>query len=187
MTEFAHERRMPSKTANPAPWRVMRNLPSASGGSTIVTRDGPREQEDPVNPVRAFVAGVIGAIAMSLLMIWLRAIGIPLHLELRLASMLGMQVWAVGFVAYLIIGGITGLIYALAFEYILNEAGIGPGLMVGACHSIFAGFIWAQLSGPGRFWDNFGPGGIAALFLLHFVYGAIVGALYRTQHHLAWA
>jgi len=178
---------MPSKTANPAPWRVMRTLPSASGGSPIVTRDGPREQEDPVNPVRAFVAGVIGAIAMSLLMIWLRAIGIPLHLELRLASMLGMQVWAVGFVAYLIIGGITGLIYALAFEYILNEAGIGPGLMVGACHSIFAGFIWAQLSGPGRFWDNFGPGGIAALFLLHFVYGAIVGALYRTQHHLAWA
>jgi hypothetical protein len=140
-----------------------------------------------VNPARAFVAGVAGAIVMSLLMIWLRAIGIPIHLELRIASMLGLHAWVVGLIAYLLIGGIVGLIYALVFEYILNDAGIGPGLMVGACHSIFAGFIWSQLTGPGRFWENFGAAGIAALFLLHFIYGAVVGGLYRTEHHLAWA
>lgn len=166
----------------------MRNLPSASVREYDRSRgEASEKQEVPVNPARAFVAGVVGAIVMSLLMIWLRAIGIPLHLEMRLASMIGIHVWAAGLAAYLIIGGIVGLIYALAFEYILNEAGVGPGLMVGACHSIFAGFIWAQLTGPGRFWDNFGPGGIAALFLLHFVYGAVVGALYRTEHHLVWA
>jgi len=140
-----------------------------------------------VNPARAFVAGVIGALAMSLLMIWFRAIGVPLHLELRLAAMLGLHAWIVGLIAYLIVGGIIGLIYALVFEYVLNQAGIGAGLMVGACHSIFAGFIWAQFAGPGRFWDALGAPGIAALFLLHFVFGAIVGGLYRTRHHLAWA
>jgi hypothetical protein len=140
-----------------------------------------------VNPARAFVAGVVGAAVMSLLMVWFRAIGVPLHLELQLAAMLGVHVWIVGFIAYLLIGGIVALIYALVFEYILNEAGVGPGLMVGACHSIFAGFIWSQLRGPGQFWDSYGAAGIAALFLLHFVYGAIVGGLYHPRHHLAWA
>lgn len=140
-----------------------------------------------MNPARAFVAGVVGALAMSLLMIGLRAIGVPLHLEMRLASMIGLHGWIVGLVAYLIIGGIVGLIYALAFEYILNQGGIGAGLMVGACHSIFAGFIWAHLPGPGQFWDSLGPAGIASLFLVHFLYGAFVGGLYQTKHRLAWA
>lgn len=140
-----------------------------------------------MNATRAFVAGIIGALALSLIMIWLRAIGVPIHLELQLASVLGTHLWIVGLIAYLIIGGITALIYALVFEYILNEAGIGAGLLVGACHTIFAGFIWAHLPGPGQFWDGLGPAGIAALFLLHFVFGAIVGGLYRTRHHLAWA
>ncbi|HWK12239.1 MAG TPA: hypothetical protein VNR64_19415 [Vicinamibacterales bacterium] len=140
-----------------------------------------------MNPARAFVAGVIGALAMSLLMIGLRAIGVPLHLEVQLAAMIGVHAWIVGLMLYLLIGGIVGLIYALVFEYVLNEAGVGPGLMVGACNAIFAGFIWSQLAGPGRFWDGLGAPGIASLFLLHFVYGAIVGALYRTEHHLAWA
>ena len=140
-----------------------------------------------MNPARAFMSGVIGALVMSLLMMSLRAIGMPIQLELRLASLIGLHAWLAGLIVYLIIGGIVGLIYALVFEYILNEAGVGPGLMVGACHSIFAGFIWSRLGGPGPFWENFGVAGIAALFVLHFVYGAIVGGLYRTEHHLAWA
>src|SRR5690348_16165140 len=47
-----------------------------------------RKKEDIVNAARAFVAGIIGAVVMSLIMIGLRAIGVPLHLELRIAGML---------------------------------------------------------------------------------------------------
>jgi hypothetical protein len=140
-----------------------------------------------VNPARAFIAGIVGALVMSLIMMWLRAIGIPIHLELRLAAIVGLHAWIVGFIAYLLIGGIVALVYATIFEYVLNQAGVGAGLMVGACHSIFAGFIWSQVAGPGQFWDSFGPAGIATLFLLHFVYGGIVGALYETQHRLVYA
>ena len=139
-----------------------------------------------MNAGRAFVAGVVGAVVMSLIMIWLRAIGVPIDLELQLASVVGSQAWIVGLIAFVIIGGITALVYALAFEYILNDAGVGAGLLVGANNSIVAGFIWAHLPGPGQFWDRLGPAGIASLFLLHFVFGAIVGALYQTRHHLAW-
>jgi hypothetical protein len=120
-------------------------------------------------------------------MVWLRAIGVPIHLESRLASVLGTHVWLVGLCAYLVIGGITALVYALAFEYILNAAGVGAGVLVGACNTIVAGYIWAHMPGPGQFWDALGPAGIASLFLLHFIFGAVVGGLYRTRHHLAWA
>ena len=139
-----------------------------------------------MNPGRAFIAGVIGALAMSVIMIWLRAIGVPIHLELKLAAMLGTSLWIVGLVAYLLIGGVLALGYAVVFEYVLNQAGIGAGLLVGACHTIAAGFVWSQLTGPGPFWFSFGSSGIATLFLLHFVFGAIVGGLYRTEHKLAY-
>ena len=124
---------------------------------------------------------------MSLTMVGLRAIGVPIRLELELAAMLGTQVWLVGLLAYVVIGGITALLYALVFEYILNDAGVGAGLLVGACNAIAAGFIWSQLQGPGQFWDGLGAAGIASLFLVHFVFGGIIGGLYRTKHRLAWA
>lgn len=139
-----------------------------------------------MNAGRAFGAGVIGAAIMSAIMVWLRAVGVPLHIELRLAAILGTHLWIVGLAAYLLIGGIIGLGYAAVFEWVLHQAGVGPGLLIGACHTIFAGFVWSQLSGPGRFWENLGVPGIAALFLLHFLYGAIVGGLYRTEHVLEY-
>ena len=137
-----------------------------------------------MNTGRAFVAGVIGALVMSFIMIGLRAAGIPLHIESQLAAVLGTRVWAVGFAAHVIIGGLIGLAYAVVFEFVLNEAGVGPGILVGACNTIFAGFVWAALGGPGSFWHTLGVGGIVALFVVHVTYGAIVGGLYRTQHVL---
>jgi hypothetical protein len=139
-----------------------------------------------VNPGRAFAAGLIGAALMSLIMIVFRTTGTPIHLELRLAAMVGTHIWIVGFLLYLLVGGVCALGYAVVFEYVLNQAGIGPGLLIGACHTIFAGFFWANVAGPGPFWDSFGPEGMALLFLLHFTYGAAVGALYRMKHVVAY-
>jgi hypothetical protein len=61
-----------------------------------------------------------------------------------------------------------------------------PGLLLGACNTIFAGFFWSLVSGPGQFWEHFGASGIATLFLVHFVFGAVVGGLYRTRHVLEY-
>jgi hypothetical protein len=123
---------------------------------------------------------------MSSIMLLLRAIGVPLHIEVRLAALVGSSLWIVGFAIYLLVGGLLGIVYALVFEYVLNEAGAGPGLILGACNTIVAGFFWAPLNGPGRFWDRLGAEGVAALFLVHLVYGAVVGSLYRTEHTVAY-
>ena len=119
---------------------------------------------------------------MSLLMVLLRAAGVPLHIELRLAAALGTRIWLIGFVAHLLIGGIIGVVYAIVFEYVLQTSGVGPGVLLGAVNTIFAGFAWAFVGGPGRFWSDFGPAGVGALFLVHIVYGAVVGGLYKNEH-----
>jgi hypothetical protein len=135
-----------------------------------------------MNVGRAFIAGVCGTLIMSLVMIGLRAAGLDLHVEQQLATMLGLNAWIVGFIVFLIIGGLVGIIYACVFEWILHQAGIGAGMLTGAYNSIFAGFFWSFAGGPGPFWMRLGAGGIGSLFLVHFVYGATVGVIYKTEH-----
>jgi len=130
---------------------------------------------------RAFVAGIAGALVMTLVMLWFRTLGSPLGIESRLAMLLGTRVWAVGFAAHLLIGGALAVVYALVFEYVLHQSGIGVGLILGAYNTIFAGFVWAALGGPGAFWGGVGPLGTIALFLSHLAYGAVVGGLYRSE------
>lgn len=139
-----------------------------------------------MNGGRAFIAGVIATAVVSAVMVGLRAVGLPLHIEASLAALVGTHISIVGFLLYLLIGGAIAILYAFVFEFVLNQAGVGAGLMVGACNTIAAGFIWSLVNGPGRFWEHFGAPGIAALFLVHFLYGAVVGALYRTEHKLAY-
>lgn len=139
-----------------------------------------------MNAGRAFVVGIAGTVIMSLIMAALRQAGVPLHVEARIAQWFGTGAWEVGFLAYVLLGGVIALAYAAIFEWVLHQAGVGPGLLLGACNTIVAGFIWARLAGPGQFWQHFGAAGMAALFLTHFAYGAVVGGLYRTRHQLEY-
>ena len=139
-----------------------------------------------MNAGRAFLAGVIGAVVMSLIMTGLRWLGVPLQIELRLAAMLGAGSLVLGLILHLLIGGLVGLVYALVFEYAFEQSGVGPGVIVGAINAMLAGFLWAAFDGPGRFWTSFGPVGAIAILLVHMTYGATVGTLYKAQHHYVY-
>lgn len=130
---------------------------------------------------RAFVAGIAGALVMTAIMIGFQSFGIRMGIEARLAAVLGLRVWVAGFAVHVLIGGALGLAYAYVFEHVLHQSGIGVGLMLGAFNTIFAGFVWAALGGPGAFWDAAGPQGIIALFVSHLAYGAVVGGVYRSD------
>jgi len=140
-----------------------------------------------VYPRRAFIDGIVAAAVANGILVLLRAAGLRLDIDTQLAALFGMSSWVVGLALYLLIGGAFALVYAVIFEWALNQAGVGPGLLLGAWHTIVAGFIWASTTDPGRFWVHFGAAGIAALFLVHFVYGGIVGGMYRTKHTLRYA
>lgn len=133
---------------------------------------------------RAFLAGVVGALAMSLVMAFLRAVGIPVHIEAQLATVLGTKAWIVGFAAHLLIGGAVGVGYGIMFERVLPESGVGLGVLLGAINTIFAGFAWAVIGGPGRFWSEVGPPGVIALFVAHITFGAVVGATFKAEQKM---
>jgi hypothetical protein len=137
-----------------------------------------------MHPGRAFMAGIVGALVMSLVMAGLRAAGVPLRIESELAALLGTKLWIVGLAAHLAIGGALGIVYGMAFELVLHESGVGPGVILGAQNAIIAGFVWAALGGPGHFWTAVGPQGIVALFVAHMTFGAVVGATFKAEERL---
>ena len=137
-----------------------------------------------MNTGRAFVSGIVAAAIATGVILLLRTTGLSLDIDTRLAALFGASSWIVGVGIYFLIGGVLALAYAAFFEWALHQAGVGPGILIGAWHTILAGFAWAGTTDPGKFWVHFGAAGIASLFLVHFVYGGVVGGLYRTRHAL---
>lgn len=149
----------------------------------------------------AFVAGVVGGAAMSLLMWMARTMmDMPANLEMMLGTMLGMMpgptAWLIGLVMHLLISGLIALIYAWGFERVTHRAGWLVGAGFGVLHAIIAGLVMGmmpamhplmpeQMPPPGAYMSNLGAMGVIAEFMLHIVYGAIVGAIYRPVVHPA--
>lgn len=146
----------------------------------------------------AFVAGVVGGAAMSALMWMARMMmGMPANLEMMLGTMVmppGTTAWIIGFVMHLMISGAIALLYAWGFEHVTHRAGWLVGAGFGILHAIVAGMVMGMMPmmhprmpdpmmAPGAYMSNLGMMGVIAEFMLHIVYGAIVGAMYGTVLH----
>ena len=142
---------------------------------------------------RAFAAGVVGALVMSVLMALARSMGMQVNLEMMLGTMMGgppsPTKWIMGFVMHLIIGGLWALVYAAGFEYLTHRASWAIGLGFALVHALIAGvfmgmmpaihpLIPEMMPAPGAFMAHLGLMGVIAEFMLHLIYGAIVGAMY---------
>ncbi len=158
---------------------------------------------------KAFLAGVIGGVVMTVLMFMGRMMGMTeMNLEMAMGSMMTQSVssisWIIGFVMHLMISGLIALVYAYGFEYITHKAGWLTGAGFAVIHTIIAGIFMGmmgmmhplmvasqpvpdgKLLAPGFFASNFGMMTVIAVIMLHLIYGAIVGALYTPAHqHVA--
>lgn len=145
---------------------------------------------------KAVTAGLIGAVAMTVIT-WMGRIfmGMPVNMEMMLGTMFGlppaMAAWVIGFAMHLMAGAVFALIYAAIFEYVTHRAGWGIGAGIGVGHTIFSGFMMGavpmmhplipeQMPAPGMFMVNV-PMGVIAFFMLHIIYGAIVGGMYSSS------
>jgi len=149
---------------------------------------------------KAFTAGVVGGAVMTGIM-WLARtfMGMPMNLEMMEGTMLvrppGPVAWGVGFLMHLMISGLIAFVYAWGFERVTHRAGWLVGAGFGVVHAVIAGVVMGmmpavhplipgQMPAPGAFLSNV-PMGPVALFMLHVVYGAIVGAIYAPAAHAA--
>lgn len=153
---------------------------------------------------RALLAGLAGALAMSLVMAVLRFAGLNVDLEAVLGSLVrpdpGVSQWIIGFIIHLIKGAVIAWVYAVGFEFAMQRSGPWVGGGLGLCHGFMAGLImsaipemnpFAHLSNaPGAYLVNvthhmlLGP---LIFILLHVLYGAVVGTIYgpTVQHEHA--
>ncbi|MGI9091136.1 MAG: hypothetical protein ACR2GG_08545 [Gemmatimonadaceae bacterium] len=147
---------------------------------------------------KAFWAGVSGGIAMVILM-WMARTFMGMHMNLSMMEgtlflPMGMPAWIIGFIMHLIISGLIGLVYAWGFETVTHRSGAAVGAGFAIIHAIIAGLMFGivpaihpripeMMPAPGIFLSNMGMMGVLAFFLLHLVYGSIVGALYGPVEH----
>jgi hypothetical protein len=90
---------------------------------------------------------------------------------------------------HLMISALIALVYGWGFENLTHRADWLVGIGFGFIHAIIAGVVMGmmpamhplmpeQVPAPGAFMSNLGIMGIAAEFMLHLIYGAIVRAMY---------
>lgn len=141
---------------------------------------------------RAVLAGILGALAMSLGMFLMRLGGINVNLEDLLGTIFsppaGLSPWVAGFLIHLTIGAFGGLVYAAIFEMAIQRSGPVVGAGLGLCHGLLAGLMMSGIPAmnplalgsqwaPGPFLQNLQFGPFVFLFL-HCLFGAVVGIAY---------
>lgn len=149
---------------------------------------------------KAFGAGVVGGIAMVILMWMARTfMGMQMNLSMMEGTLFlpaGSAAWIMGFIMHLIMSGLIGLVYAWGFENLTHKSGAAVGAGFAIIHAIIAGFFFGiipaihpripeMMPAPGIFLSNMGAVAVVAFFILHLVYGSTVGALYGPVEHPA--
>lgn len=147
---------------------------------------------------KAFTAGMVGGAVMTGIMWMARTfMGMPMNLEMMEGTMLVQPpsgvAWIVGLLMHLVISGLIGLLYAWGFERVTRRAGWLVGAGFGVLHAIIGGVMMGMvpaihplipemMPAPGAFLSNI-PMGPLAFLMLHIIYGAVVGAIYKPVAH----
>lgn len=146
-----------------------------------------------VNWSSAAVAGIGATLVMTALLYMANAVGM-VHMDMvkTLGTMFvapGATAYVVGGIMHLMMGIIFAAIYALAYQATGLASNWKTGLGFGFIHWIVAGIGLGLLPlvhppmpmTPGFFLVHQGMMGILGLLMLHLVYGAVVGAMYRPK------
>jgi hypothetical protein len=141
---------------------------------------------------RAMIAGLIGTVAMTALMVMAPMMGLPkMDIAAMLGSMLagdqaapGSFAWLAGLVMHLMIGTValsTG--YALTNRYLLTSTPLGKGLIYSALVWLMAQVVVMPMMGAGLFSSHLPQGVMMAggSLMGHLVYGAVLGLIYGSQ------
>jgi hypothetical protein len=152
-----------------------------------------------MNYRKAFKAGMVGALAMTALMVMARALDVTtLNIEMALGTFLTQRInagsWILGFMMHMIIGGLLAQLYAFGFEFLTERASVWIGAGFSLIHASIAGVAMfvlgsihplmrnsGELPAPGPFAITYGTLTALVFVGLHLVYGSWVGSLYSMR------
>lgn len=152
---------------------------------------------------RAMTLGFIGAAGISVASALVRAVGIPIQLELILGTFAGAEpsatTFMLGLAIHLGMGALFGVLYGWLFERVWHHGGAGTGMILGTIHAALIGILIGLMPrlhplipelipDPGPYFANAGAVGVIAFFVIHVLYGAFVGAGYgHVASEVRWA
>ncbi|HEY6912271.1 MAG TPA: DUF6789 family protein [Myxococcales bacterium] len=161
---------------------------SISGKEEAAERNGPERGslrgENAMNAFqgkRAAIAGAIGTLAMTALLIAAPAMGLPpMNVGAMLGSVMGGSL-VIGWMAHFVVGVVLALVYGLLFANRLPGPGFVRGAIYGIAPWLMAQVIVMPMMGAGLFSGSFV--GAAGSLMGHLLYGAVLGAIYGAPRH----
>lgn len=144
-----------------------------------------------MEPRRLFLLGVFGGALMTMTLTFARVLGLPVNLELLLGTLAGVRpgvvAWVIGLGIHLGLSGLFALVYGWAFQHVPpRHAGWDVGMLYSLVHVFLAGMflsvlptfhpqVPAVLGEPGAFYAEYGLIAVLLFFVVHLIYGAVVG------------
>lgn len=130
---------------------------------------------------KVFIGGVVGTAVMTFMMYKVRPIivGEPMDIAAKIGAMMGDN-WALGMAVHLMIGAvIVPIAYAMIFYKILPGPAVVKGVLTGIGLWLLTMTVTMPMMGEGFFLSNAagGPKAIVAAFMVHAIYGAILGKI----------
>lgn len=146
-----------------------------------------------MNIIGALVAGLVGTVVMTMLMIMAPKMGLP---KMDIVGLLGSMVdksgnQALGWILHLMMGAVFAVIYAAAWSAGIGSVSVGSGLLFGAIHWLVVGLMMGgvpmlhagvkagTVKAPGVYMLS--DGGVMAFIgglMGHVVYGLVVAVVY---------
>jgi hypothetical protein len=155
-----------------------------------------------MNYGKAFKAGMLGALAVTMLMVIARALDMTtLNIEMAMGTLLTRRInaisWMLGFMISLVAGGLVAQLYAFGFEFLTEFTSPWIGAGFSLIHASIAGLAMfvlgsihplmrnhGELRAPGPFAINYGTLTAVMFVALHLVYGSWVGSSYSIRQEV---
>jgi hypothetical protein len=135
------------------------------------------------NLKNGFLAGFIGTVVLSALMLVKTMMGVMP--ELDVAAMIGMMMGAsviVGWIIHFMIGTIAwGGGFALLYDVIPGGSAVGKGIVFGVAAWLGMMVMIMPMAGAGLFGMNMGMMAPIMTLALHIVFGAVMGAVFGAR------
>ena len=135
---------------------------------------------------KGILAGFVATIALSALMIIKTAMSMMPHLNaIKMLSTMAHgfigtpAVPLVGWVLHFMIGSLAwGILFALLYDHIPLRSSTGKGLAFATAAWLLMMVMVMPMAGAGIFGLHLGVGAPVATLILHWVFGAVMGAVY---------
>jgi hypothetical protein len=135
------------------------------------------------NLKNGFLAGFIGTVVLSALMLVKTMMGVMP--ELDVAAMIGMMMGAsviVGWIIHFMIGTFAwGGGFALLYDVIPGGSAVGKGIVFGVAAWLGMMVMIMPMAGAGLFGMNMGMMAPIMTLALHIVFGAVMGAVFGAR------